>query len=250
MRGARRGGESYPARHVNLTAVCRVSPADDPPRILVTLARALHRRPRKSLGGNCRMATQRSKARTKQSTTARTRDRKRKPPRRKTTAPANDAIAFLTRDHRKLQSLLSGLQAAQGTARRQSLLAQTEALLKQHTELEEALFYPAFREAAQSKRDRQMFHEATEEHHTVDLVLPEVKQAQHEPDVFAARAKVLKELVTHHIDEERSELFPRARKLLDRETLREIGAQMAERRRAAARPGPLQAVGQLIGLGS
>jgi hemerythrin-like domain-containing protein len=123
-------------------------------------------------------------------------------------------------------------------------------LLKQHTQLEEQLFYPAFREMAQNKHDRQLFHEATEEHHTVDVVLPEVRQAQHEPDVFAARAKVLKELVTHHIEEEQDDMFPRARRLLPRETLQAIGAQMAEQRRAANRPGPLQAVSQLIGLSS
>jgi hemerythrin-like domain-containing protein len=201
------------------------------------------------------MKTQRKKTQKSKSTArgtravsaTRARD-KRKPARRKPTTHSGDAIAFLKRDHTKLKSLLAALQGAKAPTRRQSLLAQTEALLKQHTQLEEQLFYPAFREMAQNKHDRQLFHEATEEHHTVDVVLPEVKQAQHEPDVFAARAKVLKELVTHHIEEEHSDLFPRARRLLTRETLQEIGVQMVEQRRAAQRPGPLQAVGQLIGL--
>lgn len=169
---------------------------------------------------------------------------------RRRSAAATDAIAFLKRDHAKLKSLLSALQAAKSASRRESLLAQTEALLKQHTQNEESLFYPAFRELAQNKKDRQLFHEATEEHHAVDVVLPEVRQAQHEPDVFAARAKVLKELVTHHIEEEQNEMFPRARRLMTNEMLHEIGERMVEQRRAAQRPGALQAVGQLIGLGS
>lgn len=169
---------------------------------------------------------------------------------RRRSAAATDAIAFLKRDHSKLKSLLSAMQAAKSASRRESLLAQTEALLKQHTQNEESLFYPAFRELAQNKKDRQLFHEATEEHHAVDVVLPEVRQAQHEPDVFAARAKVLKELVTHHIEEEQDEMFPRARRLMTNEMLREIGERMVEQRRAAQRPGALQAVGQLIGLGS
>jgi hemerythrin-like domain-containing protein len=174
----------------------------------------------------------------------------RQAPRRKDTTSPRDAIALLKRDHTRLKSLLAALQAAQTTARRESLLAQTEALLKQHTEIEEQVFYPAFRDVAQSKRDRQLFHEAAEEHHVVDVVLPEVKQARHAPDVFAARAKVLKELVEHHIDEEHDELFPRARRLLAAETLRELGDRMTEQQRAAKRPSALQSVGQLIGLTS
>jgi len=162
-----------------------------------------------------------------------------------------DAITFLKEDHKRLRALLESLQAAQSAERRAKAIEQTEAALKLHTKLEEEFFYPAFREAAANKRDRQMFYEATEEHHTVDVVLPEVKQASYEPDVFAARAKVLKELVEHHIKEEQDELFPRARKLLPAAELKEIGLRMAERQHAAAKPaGALQAMGAMIGLGS
>ncbi len=173
---------------------------------------------------------------------------RRAPARRGARASSTDAIAVLKRDHVRLRSLLASLHTAQTAARRESLIGQCEALLKLHTALEEQHFYPAFREAAQNKRDRQLFHEATEEHHVVDVVLPEVKQARHEPDVFAARAKVLKELVEHHIEEEHDELFPRARKLLSADTLEEIGTRMVEQQRAAKQPSVLQTVGQLIGV--
>jgi hemerythrin-like domain-containing protein len=172
-------------------------------------------------------------------------------PTRRTTAQPQDAISFLREDHRRLRTLLEALQTAASAERRSRAIEQAEDALKMHTKLEEEFFYPAFREAARDKRDRQMFHEATEEHHTVDVVLPEVKQAAYEPDVFAARAKVLKELVEHHISEEQDELFPRARKLLPASQLKEIGLRMAERQHAAAKPaGALQAVGAMIGLGS
>jgi hemerythrin superfamily protein len=175
---------------------------------------------------------------------------RRKAPQRRQ-APERDAIALLKDDHKRVRALLESMQTAQSQERRAKLIQQTAEALKLHTQLEEDFFYPAFREAAQNKRDRQMFHEATEEHHTVDVVLPEVKQATHEPDVFAARAKVLKELVEHHIKEEQDEMFPRARKLLPPAELREIGLRMAERQRAAAKPaGALQAMGAIIGLGS
>jgi len=47
-------------------------------------------------------------------------------------------------------------------------------------------------------------------------------------EVFAAKAKVLKDLVEHHAEEEETEMFPRARKLMDREELVRLGDQLAQ----------------------
>ncbi|MNE09205.1 hypothetical protein D3C80_1018740 [compost metagenome] len=43
---------------------------------------------------------------------------------------------------------------------------------------------------------------------------------------FAGRVKVVKELLEHHIDEEETELFPQAKKLLGKAKLDELGEQM------------------------
>ena len=60
-----------------------------------------------------------------------------------------------------------------------------------------------------------MSAEAKEEHRTVDsLVLPDLKQTSPSSVEFAGRAKVLKELLEHHIEEEEKEMFPQAAKLL------------------------------------
>jgi hypothetical protein len=47
---------------------------------------------------------------------------------------------------------------------------------------------------------------------------------------FAAKAKVLKELVEHHIRDEDGEMFPQARSLMSDEQLRELGDAMAARK--------------------
>ena len=173
----------------------------------------------------------------------------RKAPRRKVPLAGGDAIAVLKADHVRIRALLKGLQSAHTAARRSSLMDQTEQLLKQHTRIEEQIFYPAFREAAKNARDRRRFHEATEEHHIVDVVLPEVRDARHEPEVFTARARVLRELVEHHIEEEQEDMFPRARRLLSAAELQELGTTMSARARAEQQPtGALQAVSALIGL--
>jgi len=160
-----------------------------------------------------------------------------------------DPIALLIADHRRVKTLLNAMQAARTESRRMELIDQTIAELTTHAEIEEQVFYPAFRAAAQKARDRQQFHEATEEHRTVDMVMPEVRQATGDPDVFAARAKVLKELVEHHVKEEQEEMFPRARRILSADQLRTLGEQIAARQRAAKAPaGIVRTVGKLVGL--
>jgi hemerythrin superfamily protein len=159
-----------------------------------------------------------------------------------------DAVALLRADHKELRRLLEELKGAQSSSdRRERLMARVEDALKAHTKIEEEIFYPAFRDAATTKKDRQLFHEAIEEHHAVDMIMPEVASAKGEADVFAARAKVLKELVEHHAEEEETDMFPRARKLFPPSELRRLGAEMAERKRTLRRPtGALGAVAQLF----
>lgn len=160
-----------------------------------------------------------------------------------------DALGLLRADHVRVKSMLRDLQQATTEARRTSLIEQIDAALREHTTIEERIFYPAFREAAKTDKDRKLFHEATEEHHIVDIVLPEVRDARREAEVFAARAKVLRELVLHHIEEEQEEMFPRARQLFSDEELRDLGTQMAERKRTGQQPsGALEKVGAMIGL--
>lgn len=143
-------------------------------------------------------------------------------------AKAPDAIALLKQDHDKVKELLSSMENATG-ARRAKLLGQIEQELQVHTQIEEEIFYPAYRDASRKKDDQKLYYEAVQEHHVVDLVLPEAGEGESNEEL-KAKAKVLKELVEHHIEEEQDEMFPRARKLLDREELRELGAQMQQRK--------------------
>ena len=140
---------------------------------------------------------------------------------------AQDAIALLKQDHKTMRELLSKLEEAEGRDR-QSTLKTIEHELKVHTKIEEDIFYPAFREAAEKEEDKDLYFEALEEHHVVDLVLPEIKATEPDADEFKAKAKVLKDLVEHHAEEEETEMFPRAKKLMDRAQLLELGQQLAD----------------------
>ena len=143
-------------------------------------------------------------------------------------APA-DAIALLKEDHEKVRTLLDSLSRASG-ARRTKLLGQIEQELKVHTTIEEEIFYPAYREAARKKEERVMVYEAVQEHHVVDMVLPETAEGATDEEL-KGKAKVLKDLVEHHAEEEEKERVPSARKLMGRDELRELGARMEARKK-------------------
>jgi len=144
-----------------------------------------------------------------------------------------DAIALLKADHKKVRSLFADLEKSsmRGGPRAQKLVAQIDKELTIHTTIEEEIFYPAFRDAVRSKDDKKMYFEAKEEHHVVKLVLPEVKEGGMAVEEFAAKCKVLKELVEHHAGEEEKEMFPEARKVLSRPELQELGDRMAARKK-------------------
>jgi len=158
------------------------------------------------------------------------------PTKRKTstkTRVQSDAISLLKKDHEKVRGLLSQLERAaeRNSAKAEQLLAQVDREVKIHSQIEEEIFYPAFRDAAQKRDDRELYFEAKEEHHVVDLVMPEVRDTDSDAEEFAAKTKVLKELIEHHADEEEKEMFPKARKLFDRSELRELGERLKERKK-------------------
>ena len=144
-----------------------------------------------------------------------------------------DAIKLLKADHVEMRDLLSELESttSRGVKKRQQLIAEIEAKLKAHTTIEEEIFYPAFREAGEKSDDDKMYFEALEEHRAAgDLVLPDLVNTDPASEKFSGRAKVLKELVEHHADEEEKEMFPRAKKLLNRDELAELGERLETRK--------------------
>ena len=94
------------------------------------------------------------------------------------TKPPKDAISLLKEDHATVRELLDEFEkAAMNDGDEAGTLLETiEAELKVHTQIEEEIFYPAFREAARKKDDGKLFYEAVEEHGVVDLVMPEVNE--------------------------------------------------------------------------
>lgn len=145
-----------------------------------------------------------------------------------------NAVELLKQDHQLVKQLLEKLTSTTERAvkTRQELLNRINLEIAIHTDLEEQIFYPAYQQAG-GKEETVMMAEAKEEHRTVDaLVLPDLMKTSPSSLSFSGRAKVLKELLEHHIEEEEKEMFPKAIELLGKEKLEELGAQMEARKRS------------------
>jgi hemerythrin-like domain-containing protein len=144
-----------------------------------------------------------------------------------------DATKLLTEDHEKVRKALAELArtSEQDTGKREELLGEIALDLEVHTRIEEEIFYPAFRKAAGDEENDKLYFEALEEHRAVgDLVLPDLQNTPTSSEKFGGRAKVLKELVEHHADEEEETMFKRARKVFSSDELEQLGEQLAARK--------------------
>jgi hemerythrin-like domain-containing protein len=136
-----------------------------------------------------------------------------------------NAIALLKRDHKELKEMLKELAEAgpRAARRRQSILEQVAGELTAHERMEEEVFYPAL---AKHREARDSVLEGYEEHHVANLILAELRETSVGDDRWSAKAKVLKDSVEHHIEEEEGEMFKQARSAFDSDQLQELADQM------------------------
>lgn len=138
-------------------------------------------------------------------------------------AEAQDPVEMLKEDHRKVEDLFEQFENAD-TRSRQRIADSTFAELDIHTKLEEDLIYPAIREGI---GDDEMMDKAYEEHHVVAMLMKELRKMQPKKEAYAAKFKVLGEIVRHHVEEEEGEMFPQAQKAdIDWGELGQDAAQM------------------------
>lgn len=143
-----------------------------------------------------------------------------------------DAISLLKADHKVVKDLLQKLMTSSERSSKEldSILSQVQREVKTHSMIEEEIFYPAFKDSLRKKDDQKLYFEAKEEHHVVDMVLDETGQPAENEEALAAKCKVLKELVVQHIKEEERDMFPVAKKVMDKELLQDLGLRMEERK--------------------
>ncbi|HYN25641.1 MAG TPA: hemerythrin domain-containing protein [Pyrinomonadaceae bacterium] len=149
-----------------------------------------------------------------------------------------DAFELLKSDHEKVAGILAKLEATTERAlkTREELFTQLKTELDIHAEIEEKIFYPVLEKAEES---RDITLEAFEEHRLVKQLLGELEAEVKDDEKWTAKFTVLKEQIEHHVEEEEGEMFKKARRVLSKEEIEELGARMekakGEQKAAAAR---------------
>lgn len=158
-----------------------------------------------------------------------------------------DAIALLTRDHQEVEQLFKQFEKLTDRAQKskEKIVQKIIRELAIHAAIEEMLFYPAVRTAALKANVRTLEEaadtvlESLEEHHVVKWTLSELEKMDASAERFDAKVTVLMESVRHHVEEEQTGLFPKARRLLGKEVLEQLGQRMEKAKKLApTRPHP------------
>jgi hemerythrin superfamily protein len=148
---------------------------------------------------------------------------------------STDAIVVLKDDHKQIKRLFKDFQGAgeDATSRKGEIVKKIIEELTVHTYLENECMYPEVRKLLPDLEDDVL--ESYEEHHVADVLCVELYLMNPGDERFDAKTTVLIENVTHHIEEEEQEWFPKVREGLGRKQLQEIGARMIEMRATAPR---------------
>jgi hemerythrin superfamily protein len=152
---------------------------------------------------------------------------------------SSDAIVLLKADHKEIRRLFREFQAAGDKAikKKEKVAAQIIKLLTVHTYVENEVMYPEVR-ALLPGLDEEVL-ESYEEHHVADILSMELSGMTADDERFEAKTTVLIENVTHHIEEEEQDWFPKVRAGLSRKQLQELGARI-EQTRSKAPQAPAQ----------
>jgi len=137
----------------------------------------------------------------------------RKPTMSKAPPKMNDAVDLLDADHvavKKLFTQFRKLSEAKAAADERKAIADRICMeLTVHADIEEQIFYPAAREAI---GDADLLNEAEVEHASAKDLIAQISGMDADEELFDAKVIVLGEYIDHHVEEEREEMFPKARK--------------------------------------
>jgi hemerythrin superfamily protein len=144
-----------------------------------------------------------------------------------------NAIALLKHQHREVEALFKQVHKAKMGGPRRNLFERIADALAVHANIEEKHFYPAVKERA----TEEILLESAEEHLAIKRVLADLLQLDASDETFAAKIKVLEDEVTHHVEEEEEELFPRVERMFDDEALESLGEAMEDAQAALLQAG-------------
>lgn len=146
-----------------------------------------------------------------------------------------DAIDLLEQQHEETMQMLNTLKESTPGRQRNETFKKLQHSLLAHMVIEEELFYPAL---VSHSSEGEPVAEGYEEHAGARVALMRCQRALKQEELFQVRIGVLKEMIKHHVEEERETMLPKARETMPAEARESLGTQMEARFQKATRMDP------------
>jgi hemerythrin-like domain-containing protein len=143
-------------------------------------------------------------------------------------APKGRIFDLLREEHRMAMEMLEQIcESGLDEEERNEQFAEFRAMLMSHSLAEARAFYAPLKQSA-DEPDKVL--EADVEHLVVERLLEDLSGNLLEDAQWLARAKVLRELIRHHVQEEESALFRMAQQAFDQDELEEMAEDFESER--------------------
>lgn len=133
-----------------------------------------------------------------------------------------DVRAMLTKDHDAALALAKQICESRSATTRTSLFKKLKPALVAHSRAEEKAVYDRLIKT-KDKDAKGIGNEGYVEHSLLDALLERMSKGSSVSDAWQAQAKVLHELLSHHVDEEQSEMYADLGEQFSREQLIGMG---------------------------
>jgi len=138
-----------------------------------------------------------------------------------------DVFTMLETDHRMVESLLADIEASEEGSEREALVVKVTQALQLHMQFEEGELYPLLQQV-----DGEMEQEAEVEHQLARDGLAKMTELVAAPG-FGAAVEMVKAGISHHVEEEEHEAFPKLRDACDQAAVEELGQALLRRKAEA-----------------
>jgi hemerythrin superfamily protein len=131
-----------------------------------------------------------------------------------------DVTQLIEQDHREVEDLFAKFRSTRDA----SVAAQICDELDRHAGAEEQVVYPAIKEEVPAAGS--LVDEGIDEHKEARQLIGRIRQTKDE-DHLAQLVNELEQAISHHVEEEESDVLPKAREAMSAERLDELGQEFA-----------------------
>ena len=138
-----------------------------------------------------------------------------------------DVFTILKNDHRTVDAMLHELAESEQGPAREALVVRLTQALQLHMQFEEVEIYPLLQQL-----DGEMAREAEVEHRLARDGLAKMTELAAEPG-FGAAVEMVMAGISHHVDEEEQEAFPKLQSSCDEASIQRLGQALVQRKAEA-----------------